>query len=210
MAQNQAADSKNQPPLLKEDGTLQYPTQDDTSEEVSMSEAKRKYRQSLLGQFDFREKCSDQINYIRKVLAIVTAEFLLTGLLTWLCSWSSIFAGLLANKLIGWVAFFALIPLVVIIFIKDDLRKEVPLNYLSLLGVAGCEAISVASLTRDMEASTVFMIIGILFVTVFTLFMVALKTENRQNLSENFFYGVLVSTAIQAIFFPLALVNLYG
>jgi FtsH-binding integral membrane protein len=120
MAQNQAAD---RPPLLKEDGTLKYPTQDDAGEEVSMSEAKRRYRQSLIGQFDFREKVTDQVNYSRKVLAIVTAEFLLTGLLAWLCSWSSLFAGLLANKLIGWVAFFALIPLVVLIFFKDDLRK---------------------------------------------------------------------------------------
>jgi FtsH-binding integral membrane protein len=72
----------------------------------------------------------------------------------------------------------------------------VPLNYFSLLGVAACEAISVASLTRDMEATTVFMIIGILFITVLVLFMIALRTDNRQDLSHNFFYGVILSTAI--------------
>ena len=140
-------------------------------------------------------EAEEHIDYIRKVLGIVTVQMTATFALCALSSASPSFGNFFKNPLILILSFFLMMSCTCVIFASPKRRQTVPENYFWLAGATVGEAFFLAAVAADLTVMSVFTaIMGTCF-AVAGLFVAALYTASsvdREVLIRNMVKGLII------------------
>ena len=139
-------------------------------------------------------EAQDHIEYVRKVLGIVTVQMTLTFLLA-AASANFKNVGLFFKNPFVLIGSFALMMgCVLAIFCSKECRREVPKNYILLAGATMGEACFLAAVAADLTVFSVFTAILATCLAVAGLFVAALytaSTVDRDVLLRNMVKGLI-------------------
>jgi len=130
----------------------------------------------------------EHIDYVRKVLGIVSVQMTFTFVLCILASASAGIGSFFKHPMTLVFAVMLLICCACTIFISKEYRTRVPLNYVLLAGATLGEAFFLAAVAADLKEASVF---GCIMATCFAvggLFLASLKTASsmdRERLVSN-------------------------
>lgn len=154
----------------------------------------------------------EHIEYIRKVLGIVTVQMSFTFALCVLSTNFDKVGNFFKHPLTLILGFILMLTCVCYIYGSPKARKEVPLNYILLTGATLGEASFLAATAADLKEASVYMAIMATCVAVGALFcgaMYSASSVNRDVLIKNMIRFAVIGLIVQ-LFMTLVILFLYS
>lgn len=140
------------------------------------------------------------IYFCRKVLGIVAFQLLCTFVVILGAAWAgpeNPYALFLAGSSSQLTSFFVFLFVFTILWFGDELRRQVPYNYILLFIMTAALSFMIASLTVWLTFESVLLTVGVLCASLVFIFLSALFTPNKEKAITYVIIGLLVCLCVQ-------------